>query len=541
MESNWLLILICCILLVVILCLLNIMYVRRMRSNMRIAEHKLLLKYQDLFDNMPIPYIRCKIIDNEGINDTKVLDVNKAFNDKLVPKEDIQYKNRAEIEKTKIGSLEKYIGVTKDVLKTRESYIGDYHIDKNIYTTIVTPAEEKDVIDIFFVDVTEQRSIRKNLEKYNHKLLMAIDAADMIYWFYNINEDLITIEMPETNTDPVTGEVTKSLKKNKQVSLEEALLSVHIDFRPKVRYLLNQLMKGEIAKGRIEYQLSELRNFYGIKEMWEELVAEVEYDPDNNVIGLSGIFLPITEQKQLEQSLRNALNKAEESNRLKSAFLANMSHEIRTPLNAIVGFSGLLPSAQSEKEINEYISIIESNNSLLLQLINDILDLSKIEAGTLDFSKTVFSVNELLDEVIHSALLRHNNKKVEIICNKGFSDYIIRSSRSRVMQVLINLLNNSMKFTKEGTISIGYDYLPDEEQLRFFVRDTGIGIPKDKMNDIFGRFTQLNTFVQGAGLGLSICEMIVHTLGGEIWVNSEVGKWTCFWFTIPYLPTEGGR
>lgn len=541
MESNWLLILICCILLVIIVFLLNIIYVRRMRSNMRKNEHKLILKYQDLFDNMPIPYIRCKIIDNEGVNDTEVLDVNKAFNDQLVPKKDIQYKNRAEIEKTKIGSLEKYIGVTKDVLKTRKPYIGDYHIGKNIYKTIVTPAKEKDVIDIFFIDVTEQRYIRKNLEEYNHKLLMAIDAADIVYWFYDISEDLVTIEMLETNIDPVTGKETKSLKKNIQVSLEDALLVVHIDYRPKVRYLFNQLLKGEIAKGRIEYELSNLRNFYNVEGRWEEMVAEAEYDSDKNVIELSGIFLPITEQKQLEQSLRNALNKAEESNRLKSAFLANMSHEIRTPLNAIIGFSSLLPSAQSEEERNEYISIIESNNSLLLQLINDILDLAKIEAGTLDFSKTTFSVNELLDEVVHSALLRHNNDKVEILCNKGFSDYIIRSSRSRVMQVLINLLNNSMKFTKEGTISIGYDYLPNEEQLRFFVRDTGIGIPKDKMNDIFGRFTQLNTFVQGAGLGLSICEMIVHTLGGEIWVNSEVGKWTCFWFTIPYLPTEGGR
>lgn len=541
MELNWLLILICCILLLVIAFLLNIIYVRRMRSNMRITEHKLLLKYQDLFDNMPIPYLRCKIIDNEGANDTIVLDVNKAFDSKIAPKKDIQYKKRTEIEKTKIGSLEKFIRTTRDVVKSRKSYTEDLNIDKNFYTMIVAPAEETDVIDIFFIDITEQRHISKNLEKYNHKLLMAIDAADMIYWFYNISEDLITIEMSETKIDPVTGEVTKSLKKNKQVSLEEALLAVHIDFRPKVRYLFNQLIKGEITKGRIEYQLSELRNFYSIKEMWEELVAEVEYDPDMNVIGVSGIFLPITEQKELEQSLRNALNKAEESNRLKTAFLANMSHEIRTPLNAIIGFSNLLPTAESEEETNEYISIIESNNSLLLQLINDIIDMAKIEAGTLDFSKTTFSVNNLLDEVVHSAILRHNNDKVQILCYKGFSDHIICSSRSRIMQVLINLLNNSMKFTKEGSICVGYDYHPDENLLKFFVRDTGIGIPEDKMDDIFGRFTQLNTFIQGAGLGLSICEMIVHTMGGEIWVNSEIGKWTCFWFTIPYLPLEGGK
>lgn len=242
-----------------------------------------------------------------------------------------------------------------------------------------------------------------------------------------------------------------------------------------------------------------------------------------------------------EKDLRVAKDRAEESNRLKSAFLANMSHEIRTPLNAIVGFSSLLPTSESEEERNEFINIIESNNSLLLQLINDVLDLAKIEAGTLDFSKTIFSVNALLDEVVHSAILRHNNDKVEILCNKVSSDYIICSARSRLMQVLINLLNNAMKFTEEGSISVGCNYLPDENQLEFFVKDTGIGIPKDKLNDIFGRFMQLDTFVQGTGLGLSICEMIVHTMGGDIWVKSEIGKWTCFWFTIPCLPQEGGK
>lgn len=538
MESSWLLILICCILLVVIFFLLNIMYVRRMRSNMRMQEHELFHKYYELFDHMPIPYIRFKIIEDKDWDDIIILDVNKTFDIKIYPKDEILHKNRAEIEKTKIGSLKKSIDTTKEVLKTKETYIGERILGKFTYVTIIIPAKEQNVVDMFFIDITEKKNIGKNLEKYNHKLLMAIDAADMIYWHYDIIKDLITIEMPTTETDPVTGKVKKALVINKQVSFEEALLAVHIDYRPKVRHLFNQMKKGEIEKGRIEYQLSELHTFYQTEEMWEELVAESEYDEAGNVIGLSGIFLPITEQKLLEQNLRNAIDNAEEANRLKSAFLANMSHEIRTPLNAIIGFSNLLPTAESEEEAKEYINIIESNNSLLLQLINDILDLAKIEAGTLDFSETVFSVNELLNEVVHSAMLRHTNDKVEILCNKRFPDYIIRSARSRLMQVFINLLNNSMKFTEEGSISIGYDYLPEEKQLRFFVRDTGIGIPQDKLDNIFGRFTQLNTFVQGTGLGLSICKMIVDKMGGELWVKSEIGKWTCFWFTIPYLLQE---
>lgn len=541
MNSTWLWILICGILLIIIFFLLNIMYIRRIRVNMRMQEHKFLLKYQDLFNNMPIPYIRCKIIDNNDSIDTQVLDVNKAFNDNIINRKEIQYKNRAEIEKTKIGSLDKYFGVSKEVLNKRETHISDFIIDKYIYTAIVMPAEEPDVIDIFFIDATEQRKIRKNLEEYNHKLLMAIDAADMVYWYYNIQEDLLTIEMPETNIDPVTGEIRKSLKKNKEVSLEEALLVVQADYQSAVRDLFKQMIDGKTDKGRIEYRLSELRTLYSIEEMWEELVAETVYDPDKNLIGLTGIFLPVTEQKLLEQNLRNALNKAEEANKLKSAFLANMSHEIRTPLNAIIGFSNLLPTAQSRDEMNEFIGIIESNNSLLLQLINDILDLSKIEAGTLDFSETTFSVNEILDEIVYSSKLRNENDKVEILYDNRSPNYIICAARSRLMQVLINLMNNAMKFTEEGTIRTGCDYLPEESMLRFFVRDTGIGIPKNKLKDIFGRFTQLNTFIQGAGLGLSICEMIVHTMGGTIWVESEIGKGTVFWFTIPYLPQEGGK
>lgn len=541
MNSTWLWILICGILLIIIFFLLNIMYIRRIRVNMRMQEHKFLLKYQDLFNNMPIPYIRCKIIDNNDSIDTQVLDVNKAFNDNIINRKEIQYKNRAEIEKTKIGSLDKYFGVSKEVLNKRETHISDFIIDKYIYTAIVMPAEEPDVIDIFFIDATEQRKIRKNLEEYNHKLLMAIDAADMVYWYYNIQEDLLTIEMPETNIDPVTGEIRKSLKKNKEVSLEEALLVVQADYQSAVRDLFKQMIDGKTDKGRIEYRLSELRTLYSIEEMWEELVAETVYDPDKNLIGLTGIFLPVTEQKLLEQNLRNALNKAEEANKLKSAFLANMSHEIRTPLNAIIGFSNLLPTAQSRDEMNEFIGIIESNNSLLLQLINDILDLSKIEAGTLDFSETTFSVNEILDEIVYSSKLRNENDKVEILYDNRSPNYVIRAARSRLMQVLINLMNNAMKFTEEGTIRTGCDYLPEESMLRFFVRDTGIGIPKNKLKDIFGRFTQLNTFIQGAGLGLSICEMIVHTMGGTIWVESEIGKGTVFWFTIPYLPQEGGK
>lgn len=505
-----------------------------MRSNMRMQEHKLLLKYQNLFDSMPIPFIQCEIIDDNGSYDVLILEVNKAFKDKIAIYKNIRNKRRNVIERTMIGPIDRYIEICLGVLETGKIHTGEICINNSFYSAIITPANEANIIDIFLLDITEQKNSEKHIEKYNDKLLMAMDAADMIYWYYDIKEDLISIEMQDSYLDNTTGTLKKLLVNNRQISLEEAMLAVHVNYRKQVRRLFDQLINGDVSKGSLEYQLSEMRTYSEISEAWEKLVAEVVYDENKQVIGISGIFLPITEQKLLEQNLRNALTKAEESNRLKTAFLANMSHEIRTPLNAIIGFSNLLPFAESQEESNSFINIIESNNTLLLQLINDIIDLAKIEAGTLDFSQTTFSVNDLIDEVVLSARFRHHNDKVVISCNKQELDYTIHISRSRLMQVLINLVNNSMKFTHEGSIDIGYDYMPKNKQLLFYVRDTGIGIPKDKLNDIFGRFTQLNSFTQGSGLGLSICEMIIHTLGGDIWVESEFGKWTCFWFTIPY-------
>lgn len=322
--------------------------------------------------------------------------------------------------------------------------------------------------------------------------------------------------------------------KNKQVSLEEGLLAIHPDFIGEVRDLFSRLISGEIFRGHIEYRLSDL-DIYGEKdESWEDLFAEAEYGADGKIISLAGVFLPITERKLLEKELRDARDKADESNHLKSAFLANMSHEIRTPLNAIVGFSNLLSTAETKEEMEEFVEIIESNNSLLLQLIDDILDLSKIEAGTLDFEESNFSVNSMLDEIVHSAWFRIKNEKVQFTISKGLSECTIRTAKNRLMQVIINLVNNAIKFTEKGTITVGYDYLEKENLLKFFVKDTGIGIPKDKLNDVFGRFVKLNSFAQGSGLGLSICETIIHAMGGRIWVESEIGKGATFWFTIAY-------
>ena len=241
----------------------------------------------------------------------------------------------------------------------------------------------------------------------------------------------------------------------------------------------------------------------------------------------------ITDQKILERKLRLAKEEAEESNRIKSAFLANMSHEIRTPLNAIVGFSSILAEDVSEEERIEYLSIISKNNDILLQLINDILDLSKIEAGTLEYVYANIDVNKMLSEIEQAARMRQPNANVTICAVMPMPDLLLYTDQRRITQVLNNFISNAMKFTNTGSITFGYEE-PKDGYIRFFVTDTGTGIPPEKVADIFNRFVKLDSFKQGTGLGLAISQNIVKELKGEIGVLSELGKGSTFWFTLPY-------
>lgn len=238
----------------------------------------------------------------------------------------------------------------------------------------------------------------------------------------------------------------------------------------------------------------------------------------------------LEQQKIVESELRVAKEKAEESDHLKSAFLANMSHEIRTPLNAIVGFSGLLAMAENYEERDEYINIINNNNELLLQLINDILDLSKIEANTLEFVYSDIDINQLLCDIEQTSRLKAADG-VQVSFVEKLPHCIIRTDKNRLSQVVTNFINNAIKFTKEGSIYFGYKH--KENNLYFYVSDTGCGIDKDVKDSVFQRFVKLDSFAQGTGLGLSICQMIVHKLGGEIGVDSELGQGSTFWFTLP--------
>jgi signal transduction histidine kinase len=259
------------------------------------------------------------------------------------------------------------------------------------------------------------------------------------------------------------------------------------------------------------------------------------FNEKRKLLGLVAKKEDITSLKQAEEELRLAKEKAEESDRLKSAFIANVNHEIRTPLNAIVGFSNLLSTTDDPQEQKEYVDIIQTNNELLLQLINDTLDLSRIEAGMQDFVYTEVNLNPLLAGIEQASRLKAD-PAVRIIFEESSPSHTIETDKNRLSQVVTNLINNALKFTKKGSVRYGYQMR--ETEVYFYISDTGIGIRKDQLPHVFERFVKLNPFMQGTGLGLPISRTIVEHLGGKIGAESEYGAGSTFWFTLPLKPEK---
>lgn len=284
----------------------------------------------------------------------------------------------------------------------------------------------------------------------------------------------------------------------------------------------------EVKQGKAHHFRREVRVKSG--DGWKWICANITRNPqsvDPNKPEMICINYDITELK--DSQLKR--ERAEELDRLKSAFLANMSHEIRMPLNAIVGFSQLLAETDDPEERHEFVEIIDSNNRMLLQLISDILDLAKIESGTMDFKFADMNVKEVINEIVTSFRIKMPDN-VALIAPQDSPECQIYSDRMRLTQVISNFLNNAIKYTSEGCITLAYEIIGDE--IKFSVTDTGDGMSQEIQAHIFDRFYKGNTFKQGTGLGLSICETIVNRLGGRIGVNSELGKGSTFWFTHPY-------
>lgn len=311
------------------------------------------------------------------------------------------------------------------------------------------------------------------------------------------------------------------------------IIKIHAHFHPEDRRMMlvffDKVLMREASHLRHDVRILREDGNY----TWTRVNVMVrDFRPEDGVIDMVCVNYDITELKATEQKLIDAKDKAENLDRLKSAFLANMSHEIRTPLNAIVGFSSLLVETQEEEERMQYMGIVRENTELLLQLISDILDLSKMESGTFEFVNSDTDVNLLCHEIIRSLQMKAP-EGVELCFKEHLPQCHVWADKNRLNQVISNFINNALKFTFAGSIMLGY-YLQEDGYLKFYVRDTGLGIPEDKVNTIFDRFVKLNSFVHGTGLGLSICKNLVEQMGGKIGVESEEGKGSCFWFTYPY-------
>ena len=361
----------------------------------------------------------------------------------------------------------------------------------------------------------EQKQQQLKQQSLQHHLL--VKAIKLKLWKWDLKRKEIIWE----------GNLEKGEQGTVVVDVDEHLSHVLPEYRKRIYEAIAGLEKGcsklideEFLYQNVDNTLS-WRNIYGII---------YEYDEGGKPAILIGGTQIIDERKKLESDLRKAKDKAEEANRLKTAFLENMSHEIRTPLNAIVGFSSILADTEDIAEKKEFCNLINHNNALLLKIVDDILDISKIEAGYIDLHPTWFCLSDLIMESATEYRMKAAGR-LDIRIHKPGQGYMVELDTKRVKQILNNFLSNALKHTQEGYIDITYGVT--EQGIEIKVTDTGCGIPQDKLPVIFERFEKVDSFTQGVGLGLPICKSIAECMGGSIGLTSEVGVGTTVWVTLP--------
>lgn len=490
--------------------------------------------YKMLVNNMPILYMQEELVTDKNGNPIELIyrNVNSEFEKHFYRKEEVIGRKGSEIFPE---SMPEFLHFTKMALTEKRAITFPYYFKAidTFYDVVLKGTHQGNMIDIFCLNSTELHKAQQKLSATNSKLAMALDVANIVPWKWDLKSKTILCDINR----PIELSTDEQEVEDSQLSVPDSqyFSKIFKEDRERVKQAYRDLIEGRAEKVKEEYRIVNVQKNNLHKVEWVEAQAAVEArDEDGKPLTLVGSSLVITNRKKMEQELTTAKELAEESNRLKSAFLANMSHEIRTPLNAIVGFSGILASTEEEEEKQEYVSIIENNNTLLLQLISDILDLSKIEAGTLELNYSNIELNELMRELERGFLLRVKTDAVKLEFVEPAGPCMAYTEKNRLSQLMINLVTNAIKFTEKGSIRFGYEMR--ENELYFYVTDTGCGIPKDKQQNIFGRFVKLNSFAQGTGLGLSICQTLMDHMGGRIGVESEEGKGSTFWFTLPYKP-----
>ena len=373
----------------------------------------------------------------------------------------------------------------------------------------VKKAQEREIIESY-----------KKIKATQKELSLALNAGKLSSWNYNIKEGLFC-------------KFDVHIENIEKRSLQSIYESIHPDDRNKFMALLEAVAhKQKLPENRIILRVLENN---ATDYSYSSFTYSAVEDEAGNVVVITFIQRDITEDIIYQQNLITAKNKAEEADKLKSTFLANMSHEIRTPLNAIVGFSELLTETDDAEEKFEYKQLIETNSEILLKLIGDILDLSKIEVGSIDINRQKLNLCQLCDELYRSFQQRIKNPKVTLKLINPYTKCVANFDKYRFMQIFTNFATNAIKYTPQGEIVMGYECMPG--QVRIYVKDSGIGIPEEKKNRIFSRFEKLDTFAQGTGLGLSICKAIADATGGEVGFKSKANIGSEFWY-IGYTDVE---
>ena len=519
---------------------LAVIYVIWLRRALHERSRRLeiMRSYSSLVDNMPVLYARVELIFDPGarIIDYVYREVNPTFEKYILPKEKILGKKYSELNPDYSPELpDRYSELNDNRQITFQYYLEK---TKTHLTVISIHSKTKGCVDVFGLDNTELVLTQQMLKSTNHKLSAALDAADMTPWKWDLQTGLLSCNVSHdlyVTEEEVTHDGNLII-----VPTSACFAKICDEDRERVRDAFERLANGETQKMREEYRVGRQWLPSPQQNEWVEVRAAVdERDANGKPLSLIGTSMTVTQRKEMEEALVQAKVKAEEANTLKSSFLANISHEIRTPLNAIVGFSSLLVSAERgiSEEKQEYINIIENNNTLLLQLISDVLDLSKIEAGTMEFDYAPVDVHGLFIELEDTFRLRNKKSGICICYHRRTTECVVKADRNRLVQVMMNLMNNAVKFTGEGSIEFGFD-VREDGFLHFYVTDTGCGIPEERLEEIFGNFVKLNSFVQGTGLGLTICRAIVERMGGKIGAVSRLGQGSTFWFTLPYTANE---
>ena len=493
-------------------------YVGSRRNNTELQRRKIL--QDNILNNIPIP-IHIKDLDNDSRyvfcneESTRMFDTRIGGSIYDVMNEE----QVARVEKT-----------DNEVFSTGKPYFGVERIelrDGRSYDVIVRKSVIYDGNKRMLLNVRWDQSLQNDLQRRAKVLSLSMQAMNAYTWFYDPEKNRVSF-----------GEGFERMGRNAQLlnTREKFAAYIHPDDRQLfIDTQLEQLEK-ESGEWLVEYRID--LEGTGDYEWWETRgiieTTVIDEIPHKFMLGMS---VSIESHKTIELELRQAKAQAEQSDKLKSAFLANMSHEIRTPLNAIVGFSDLLMNTEEQEEREEYMQIINTNNELLLKLISDILDLSKLEAGSVELKYEEFDLSEYFDSMVTAMKQRATNPEVQLIAQNPHKECTVKLDRNRIAQILTNYVTNAIKYTPKGFIEMGYECI--DRGVRFYVRDTGIGIADEKKNKVFQRFEKLDEFAQGTGLGLSICKAIAESMEGSVGFESQFNKGSLFWAILPCEPIIG--